>query len=379
MGASMIGVIVGSIVIIIVGLLFLISRFYQKVPQGMAILRTGAGGSKVEFDRGMVVIPVFQMKELMDLSVKTIEIGRMKEDGLICKDNIRADIKVVFFVRVNKRKEDILNVAQTIGTKRASDPEILRNLFEAKFSEALKTAGKRFEFAQLYDSREEFKQEILEIIGSDLNGYNLDDCAIDYLEQTPLGFLQDTNILDAEGIKKITELTAAQRVKANFIRREEEKTIREQDVEAKEAILEYDRQLAEKEERQKREIQNIKAREEAEISKVNEEERLRSEMVRIKTEEELQVAEENRERQVIVAAKNKERTEAVENERVDKDRLLEQTEKEKIVTLAEIEKTRAVEEEKKNIQDVIRERVMVEKKVVEEEEKIHPSYRRGQS
>ncbi|MCB0640669.1 MAG: flotillin family protein, partial [Phaeodactylibacter sp.] len=37
---------------------------------------------------------------------------------------------------------------------------------------------------------------------------------------------------------------------------------------------------------------------------------------------------------------------------------------------AEIEKERAIEEEKKNIQDVIKERIMVEKKVVEEEEKI---------
>ena len=75
-------------------------------------------------------------------------------------------------------------------------------------------------------------------------------------------------------------------------------------------------------------------------------------------------------RQVIVAEKNKQRTEAVEQERVEKDRLLEQTEREKIVTLAEIEKERAVEEEKKNIQDVIRDRIMVEKRVVEEEERI---------
>ena len=69
----------------------------------MAMVRTGSGGTKVEFDKGMFSIPVLHMVELMDLSVKTVEIGRMKEEGLICKDNIRADIKVVFFVRVNKR------------------------------------------------------------------------------------------------------------------------------------------------------------------------------------------------------------------------------------------------------------------------------------
>jgi len=84
----------------------------------------------------------------------------------------------------------------------------------------------------------------------------------------------------------------------------------------------------------------------------------------------LAIADENKQRQVIVALKNKERTEAVETERVDRERLLELTEKEKIVTLAEIEKERAIELERKNIQDVIKDRIMVEKKVVEEEEKI---------
>ena len=176
------------------------------------------------------------------------------------------------------------------------------------------------------------------------------------------------NILDAEGIKKITELTAAQNVKSNLIKRDEEKVIRKQDVEAREAILELDKQLAEKEEQQRREIANIKAHEEAEILKVSEEERLKSETARIATEEKVKVAEENMQRQIIVAEKNKQRTDAVETERVEKDRMLEATERERIVTLAQIEKEKVVEVEKKNIQDVIRDRVTLEKGVVEEQE-----------
>lgn len=362
--------ILGISLLVIIGLAVMLISWYKKVPQGKAIIRTGVGGTKVAIENGIIVIPGIQMYEVMDLSVRTIEISRMKEDGLICKDNIRADTKVVFFVRINKEVADIKKVAQSIGCQRASDIATLRELFEAKFSEAIKTVGKRFDFVELYDSREKFNSEIQNAIGLNLNGYILEDASIDYLEQTDISYLKENNILDAEGIKKITELTAQQKVKANYIRREEEKTITEQNVEAREAILEYERQLAEKEERQKREIANIKARENAEIAKISEEERLRSEMVRIKTEEELQIAEENRMRQVIVAQKNKERTEAIELERVEKDRLLERTEREKIVTLAEIEKQRAVEEEKKSIQDVIRDRIMVEKKVVEQEEAI---------
>jgi uncharacterized membrane protein YqiK len=363
-------IIVGIIAAILVfGFIALFISMYRKVPQGKAMVKTGLGGLKVSFN-GMFVVPVIHKLEIMDISVKKIEIQRLGKDGLICKDNMRADIKVAFFIRVNPEAESVEKVAQTIGTERASEVSTLNTLFEAKFSEALKTVGKKFDFIDLYDSRSKFKGQILEEIGKDLNGYVLDDCAIDYLEQTGIQHLKADNILDSEGIKKITELTAAQNMLANKIRREEEKTITEQNVEAKEAILELNRQLAEKEARQKREIANIEAREEAEIQKVNEEERLKSENAKIRTEEELGIANANKERQIIVAVKNKERTEAVEHERVDKDRQLEINEKERIVTLAQIEKEKAIEEERKSIQEIISERVAVDKKVTEEEEKI---------
>ncbi|AXT61253.1 flotillin family protein [Aquimarina sp. AD10] len=361
-------IVVVALVLLIVLYFIIIAIFYRKIPQGESLVRTGFGGTAVAFDKGLYVIPVLHKVEIMDISIKKIEIERTGVNGLICKDNIRADIKVAFFVRVNKSVEDIINVAQTIGCNRASEIDTLRSLFDAKFSEALKTVGKKFEFVELYEARREFRDEIINIIGTDLNGYILDDCAIDDLEQTSLSVLKPDNILDSEGIKKITELTAAQNIKSNLIKRDEEKVIRKQDVEAREAILELDKQLAEKEEQQKREISNIKSREEAEILKVSEEERLKSETARIATQEKVKVAEENMERQIIVAAKNKQRTDAVETERVEKDRMLEATERERIVTLAQIEKEKVVEVEKKNIQDVIRDRVMLEKGVVEEQE-----------
>ena len=356
-------------VVIVIGLASWLISMYKKVSQGRVLVRTGQGGVRIFFNAGMV-IPILHKEEIMDISVKKLDISRMGKDGLICKDNLRADIKVAFFVRVNKSVQDIINVAQTIGCARASHHETLESLFEAKFSEALKTVGKKFDFIELYEARREFRDEIINIIGTDLNGYALDDCAIDYLEQTKIEFLDSDNILDAEGIKKITELTAAQNIKSNLIRREEEKVIKKQDVEAREAILELEKQLKEKEESQRREIENIKSREQAEIDKVASEEKLKSEEVRIRIDEQLQIQEENKQRQVIIASKNKERAEAVETERVQKDKEIEATERERVVALAQIEKEKAVELEKKNIQDVIRERVAMEKTVVEEREKI---------
>ncbi len=363
--------IIGLIILIAVILLglFILLGFWRRVEQGRAIVCNGPGSTRVSF-RGMAIVPIIHQAEYMDISVKRLEIDRHGPEGLICKDNLRADIQVAFFVRVNPTSQDVLKVAQAVGCKRAADIEALRELFDAKFSEALKTVGRQFDFVELYNSREQFRDEILKIIGNDLNGYILDDCAIDYLEQTPLESLNPNNILDSEGIKKITDLTAQQLTLANQINREKEKTIRQQDVEAEEAILELNRQLAAATEKQKREIAEFTAREDADAARAQHEARLRSEQARIATDEEVAIAEENRLRQIVVAQKNKERTEAVETERVEKDRMLEATERVRIVTLAEIEKERAVETEQRKIQDVIRERVMVERAVVEEREKI---------
>jgi len=355
--------------ILAAGLYTLIVKCYRKVEQGTALILTGGTEPTVHFSRA-IVVPFVRQAEIMDISIRRIEIFRHGCEGLICRDNVRADIKVAFFVRVNNTADDVLKVAQSIGARRASEVDKLVELFDSKFSEALKTVGKQFDFVELYTSRERFKEEILKIIGRDLNGYILDDAAIDYLEQTPVEKLDPNNILDAEGIKKITDLTAQQMILANQIRREKEKTIKKQDVVAREAILELERQQAEAEERQHREIATVAAREQAEARKIQEEERLKAERARIATEEEVAVAEENKRRQVLVAMRSRERTDAVEVERVERDRQLEATERQRVVTLADIAKEKAIEQERRAIQDVIRERVMVERAVVEEQERI---------
>ncbi|OYP36607.1 flotillin [Rhodopirellula sp. MGV] len=360
----------GLVVVVFFAVIATFKKCFNVVGPDKAIVRTGRGPMMVATGEGMLVFPVIHRYELMDLSLKSFEISRQGSEGLICRDNIRADIKVAFFIRVDSSIEQIKEVAASIGAKRCSEIDTLRELFDAKFSEALKTVGKQFDFVELYEERDKFKAEILKVIGTDLNGYCLDDAAIDYLEQTPLEMLSPNNILDAEGIKKITELTAAEKVKENQFTRDKEKTLKKQDVEAEETILALERQRVEAVEKQRREIAEITAREQASAKKVHEEQRLESERARIATEEEIGVATQNKDRQILVAQRNKEKTDAVELERVNRDRDLEATERLRVVGVAEVEKEKAIETERRNIQEVIRERVSVERAVVEEQERI---------
>lgn len=361
---------VGVVFLLVFGFFVLFKAFYIKVPQGTALIVNDMSSQpKVHFT-GALVYPVIYKKEFMQISLITLEIDRRGKDGLICQDNLRADITVAFYLRVNETQQDVLKVAKAIGAERASDRAAVNDLFNAKFSEALKTVGKRFDFVQLFEERQNFRDRIVEVIGNDLNGYVLEDVAIDYLEQTPKSSLDPTNILDAQGIRKITELTAAQNVITNDLERNEELAIKKKNVETREATLALERQQADAEARQQREIATIRAREQAEILKVQEEERLKAEQARIQTQQELDIRAENHQREVEVAQQNRQRAVVIEEEKVTRARELEIVSREREVELQRIEKEKALEEQRKNIANVVRERVAVEKTVAQEEERI---------
>ncbi|MFI6219977.1 flotillin family protein [Nocardia salmonicida] len=363
------GVLIALLLLVGLAVLFLVSRLFKKVSQGQALIVSKMRKVDVTFT-GAVVLPVLHKAEIMDISVKTIEVARVGRDGLICRDNIRADIRITFFVRVNKTVEDVIKVAQAIGTVRASDQATLQELFSAKFSEALKTVGKHLDFTDLYTQRNEFRDRIMAVIGTDLNGYSLEDAAIDYLEQTPLIQLDSQNILDAQGIRKITELTAIEHVRTNEFRRHEEKEITRQNVEARGAVLELERQQADAENRQRREVETLRAREDAEILRVQAEERLKAQTAAMRTEESLGIQAQNKDREIAVAEKNRERVIAIESERIEKDRQLEVVDRDRAVSLARMTNERELETERRTVAEVVRERVAVDRTVAEQEEKI---------
>ncbi len=364
-----VGVVVVLAFVFMMVALLMLKAFYFKVEQGKALIINGVSKIAVRFDGGFVW-PVINKKELMRISLITLEVDRRGKEGLICADNMRADITVAFYLRVNETEEDVLKVAKSVGVERASDKVAVNELFNAKFSEALKTVGKQIDFVKLFENRSEFRDSIVQEIGNDLNGYVLEDVAIDYLEQTPKISLDSSNILDAEGIKKITQLTAFQNVITNELERDEELAVKKKNVETREAMLELERQQADAEAKQQREISSVIARETAETRKIEEEERKKSETAVISVEQDLAIQRENQQREIEVAGQNRLRAVVIEEEKVTRARDLEIVSREREVDLQRIEAERAIELEKKEIANVIRERIAVDKTVAQEEERI---------
>ena len=114
-------VILAGVILVVLMLLALYS--IRKVPPGKAGVRVGltlTGGKFVISDTVIYKFPLITRLDMMDISVQKLEIERKGQDGLICQDNIRADIVVAFYIKVNYPKVDYQGVDPTF-TRGAGD------------------------------------------------------------------------------------------------------------------------------------------------------------------------------------------------------------------------------------------------------------------
>jgi uncharacterized membrane protein YqiK len=225
------------------GALLVYARARVRVPQGQALVIHRAGGTQVSFDDA-VVFPIVQRAEPMSIVTQTITIDCRGKDGVVCRDDIRADMSMRFFVRVNDTHEDVLKVARALGAERASDSATLRDLFMAKFSDAARSVARQLEFEDLLARRTEARDQILAVIGMDLAGFVLEDATFEYLEQTPVAALDPNNVIDAAGIRKITEKTERERQHTARLRSETELELARLAHEARQLAIELERQDA---------------------------------------------------------------------------------------------------------------------------------------
>lgn len=306
---------VGGFLLFVIFLVNVLRNWVKKAASGRALVKTGVGLNEPSISRSsLLVIPLLHKFEEIDLTVKTVRIDRRGHDSLSCADGIRAEVEVDFYIQINPLDQDIRRVAMAIGCERASNIAQLRELFEAKFADALKTAGSKLTFDQLYQNRAMFRDEILMALGQTtdggdlvLNGYKLDDVAIQYLEQLPLEKHNEQNVLDARGKKVIAERTSSEAEAANERLRQKEITIQEQNQRARTRELEIKQDIALKEAKQEREVAEARATQQTIAQQtIADQERLAVE-ANIEKERSIRLAEERKQQEITSAQIARER------------------------------------------------------------------------
>jgi len=369
--------IAGFLVLALVVLGFVASCYKRVNGSGEALVITRFGSSEKNASlSGAFVWPKINFFERIDLTRKPILVSREgvrgktgeEYEGLPCKDDIRADIRVAFYIGVNPEEKDILLLAENLTCAGASDIETLKKHLTPKFSEALKTAIKQFDFVDLYKSRKEFRDQVKQLLENDMEGFKLYDVVIDKIEQTPLDALDPNNILDVNGINKITKITAEKNIDTAQVRENERTETKKRSVDGDTARLQLDRTLAEETEKTQREIKQIQITEATNVSVKEEEAKLTIQNIRIKTDQEIEINEQNKGREVEVAKINNDKVVEIQREQVKRAKEVEAVNTEREVVEKTMNKEMFVEGQKKEIATIVADRTKTEREIAIEEE-----------
>jgi uncharacterized membrane protein YqiK len=293
-------------ILIVTGFVFTITRLYRKTKAYEAFVRTGSGGVKVIRDGGALIIPVLHELVRVTLQTLKLEVIREAQDALITQDKLRADIRAEFFVRVQPDAESILQASRSFG-ERMNDPHIVEALIEDKLVSALRTAAAMKTLEELNSERDDFLAEVMKLVAEDLksNGLVLETATISKLDQTDEQYLKAENIFDAQGRRKIAEITQLNQTERNRLVREGEEARRQQDVATKQKLLELARKEKEAEAEQSAEI----AKAETNASRAAEEKRIEAqrliELAQVERQQALELALRRQQQAVEVAEREK--------------------------------------------------------------------------
>lgn len=204
MPTQLIVLIISAVFLQIVGVTLLFYKFLKIAPQGFVLIRSGQGGTLVAFDK-LMVFPAFHKLDYLDIRNKYLDIVCENEHGVICHDNCRVNLRLRFTLQVSPSEQSILQVAQSLGCERAGQIEVLQGLFDVKFLEAIKAVTWEFDYRDLLKHRDEYKHQLLNVIGQDLNGFVLHNCSVTHISLTPSQYLDPDTLLGAKGLKTLAK------------------------------------------------------------------------------------------------------------------------------------------------------------------------------
>jgi len=263
-----IGVVGGGGLIVLVIFVTFLTTLYRRASKETAFVRTGMGGEKVVMNGGALVFPVFHETMPVNMNTLVLPVVRRDTEALITLDRLRIDVKAEFYVRVRPDAEAIAMAAQTLG-QRTMQPEMLKDLVEGKFVDALRSVAAGMTMNELHEQRADFVQKVQQVSSNDLamNGLELESVSLTGLDQTSIEHFNANNAFDAEGLTKLTEQIEARKKLRNDIEQDTRVQIETKNLEASQRSFEIARDQEYARLEQEREVEVRRAGQSAEIAR----------------------------------------------------------------------------------------------------------------
>ena len=332
-----------------------ILRAYVKTPANRAFVRTGgfnvtgktgAIPPKVVMNGGAWVFRTLHEISWVDLGTMAIEIERTENNALLTIDPQYADIKAIFYIKVNPTVEGITDAARTIGGNQV-DAEAVKQLVDAKLDGALRDVAASFTLMSLHQEREKFIQEVQNRLKTDLeeNGLVLEAVSILTLRAARQGSFGTDDVFGAQVARANAKVIQQALKERNDIERQAEIEIKQRDTDTAKLRLDLDRDLALSTATQDREIRTVQALEKAQAKQREYEEEQKSEAARVSKERAVSLMEIERDQQVSI--QNERKQQEVMGAEVNRRQAIEMAEQQRqIAVLQEQQKREGAEKDR---------------------------------
>lgn len=337
----------------------ILSRLYLRASKEVAFVRTGFGGQKVIVNGGALVFPVLHEVIRVNMNTLRLDVRRNKDQALITRDRMRVDVAAEFYVRAQPTEEAIANAAQTLGRK-TMEPELLKDLVEGKFVDALRSVAAEMAMEELHEQRTAFVQKVQQVVTEDLlkNGLELETVSLTGLDQTGKEYFNPDNAFDAEGLTKLTEAIEARRKLRNDIEQDTQVEIERKNLSAVQQTLEIKREEEYALLQQEREVETRRASQESEIATQRAAKRREAEQADIaaqqhidqsKIESQRAVEEQRIQMEQLLREREIDKQRAVETANVDREKTIQLAEQTRAIAVAEKSKEQSLSEREADV------------------------------
>ena len=288
------GVVLLTIVVVIIAIAVLwwvLSKLYQRSTTERAFVRTGFLGQRVAISGGALVIPVLHEVTWVNMNTMRISLSHHNENALITQDRLRMNVDADFYVRVKADAASVNAAARSLGSRTAS-VEAMRQLLEARFNDALRTAAAESTMEHLHEHRSDYSARVraLASAGIDTSGLEIDSVSISKLDQASREFFNPNNAFDAAGLTILTAEIEERRKRRNEIERDSQVAIQRKNLMAEQQMLELQKEEEYARLQQEREIAIRRAQQQSQITVETAEMRRSSQVAEVGAEEAVEKA-----------------------------------------------------------------------------------------
>ncbi len=190
----------------------LLTFLFKHATKDRAYVRTGYGGELIVQNAGVFILPILHQAVPVNLKTMGLEIELADETAVLTQDYMKANLSIVFYVRVTPEKEAISQVARTLGDLTLY-PEKLTDFLSGQLIHTIRKISAEMTLSEIHQHPNTFVEKIQQTVTGNLskNSLHVDLVTLKYFDQSAKEFYSEDNTFDAEGLSGLTKIVQTEK------------------------------------------------------------------------------------------------------------------------------------------------------------------------